>query len=338
MNDQERSVGENPDLDQFALAAGDDSNGEGECGVSLTESGNNDFEDLLADDAFGFEEFEEAGDDEFGLLGEEELEGFPGEPESGVDSLEAYGELDGYEGFEEESDELEDFAAQAAEPEADEFFGSFLPPGFGQLTGTLKNLTRLAGKLYGVAEAEELEMEGESDSEDELGDLEVPGLSLEDYALAEDLAAQAAAAECDGEAQSLVGGITIHIIAPAPFKIKKVAPIIIRRTTRLVRLLRNKKTPGRVLVRTVPTIIRRTVGSLVRKGRKGKPVTKRTAVRVLAKQTRRVLSSPKRTAAALVRNRVKRARLRRPLPRRRQPGRLSRRRQQRAVRRAERFV
>ena len=154
-------------------------------------------------------------------------------------------------------------------------------------------------------EDNELAVAEQGDSEDEMRALEVPGLSAANEALAEDLAAAAATTESDAEAQSLVGGITIHIIAPAPFRVKSVAPIIIRRTARLVRKLR-RSPRSRILIRTIPTITRRTVATLVRKARKGRPVNNRTAVRVLTKHTHRTLADPKRRATALARHRARR--------------------------------
>ena len=64
----------------------------------------------------------------------------------------------------------------------------------------------------------------------------------------------------------------------------------------------------RPAVRIVPTIIRHTAQTLKKRAAAGQPVTRRTAARVMAGQTRRVLSSPRMCAHALQRNiRAKRA-------------------------------
>jgi hypothetical protein len=55
-------------------------------------------------------------------------------------------------------------------------------------------------------------------------------------------------------------------------------------------------------VRAVPTIARRTAHTLARRARAGRPVTRRTAARVMAAQTRRVVGSPRACTVALGRN------------------------------------
>jgi hypothetical protein len=52
----------------------------------------------------------------------------------------------------------------------------------------------------------------------------------------------------------------------------------------------------------VPTIARRTAAVLSRRAAAGQPVTRRTAARVMANQTRRVLGNPRTCAAAIQRN------------------------------------
>ena len=69
----------------------------------------------------------------------------------------------------------------------------------------------------------------------------------------------------------------------------------------LVRLLRRRRIT-RPAIRVVPTIVTRTARILGTRAASGRPVTRRAAARVLAGQTRRVLSSPRRTAGALRRN------------------------------------
>jgi hypothetical protein len=65
-------------------------------------------------------------------------------------------------------------------------------------------------------------------------------------------------------------------------------------------LHRNPQT--RHLLRTVPGIARRTVGSIAHKVARGGHITPRTAVRTLARQTRRVLGTPAHRAHALRRH------------------------------------
>ena len=88
----------------------------------------------------------------------------------------------------------------------------------------------------------------------------------------------------------------------------KIAKVLTKATPKLTRgigkvakvLHRNPQT--RHLVVTVPSIARRTVGSLAHKAARGGHVTPHTAVRTLAKQTRRVLGTPLHRAQALSRH------------------------------------
>jgi hypothetical protein len=85
--------------------------------------------------------------------------------------------------------------------------------------------------------------------------------------------------------------------------VNRVAPQLTRGVTRIAgRLFRNPQT--RALLRTVPTIARRTVGTLARQAARGAPVTPRFAVRTLARQAAGVLSSPSRVAGTIRRSRV----------------------------------
>jgi hypothetical protein len=88
-------------------------------------------------------------------------------------------------------------------------------------------------------------------------------------------------------------------------KVAKAARAVTRSTPRLTRgvgtvargLYRNPQT--RHLLKTVPAIARRTVGSIARQAVHGRHITPRTAVRTLARQTRHVLGHPQRRKHAL---------------------------------------
>jgi hypothetical protein len=80
-----------------------------------------------------------------------------------------------------------------------------------------------------------------------------------------------------------------------------VLPHLVRGTAVLTRILRRRRIT-RPAVRTVPTIVRRTAQTLARRAAAGQPVTRRTAARVMATQTRRVIGSPRTCATALQRN------------------------------------
>ncbi|HUP28497.1 MAG TPA: hypothetical protein VM409_08695, partial [Chloroflexia bacterium] len=83
--------------------------------------------------------------------------------------------------------------------------------------------------------------------------------------------------------------------------LRRVLPHMVRGTAILTRILRQRRIT-RPAVRAVPTVVRRTTRVLTRRAAAGQPVTRRTAARVMATQTRRVLGSPRACAAAMQRN------------------------------------
>lgn len=80
--------------------------------------------------------------------------------------------------------------------------------------------------------------------------------------------------------------------------VSKVAPRLMRGVSNVTRtLFRNRRT--RPLVRAVPTIARRTMGTIARQTAAGRPVSPQMAQRVLARQTARVLGNPRQVQATL---------------------------------------
>ena len=278
------------------------------------------------------EGFEEMLEDEGAFEDDGAFEGEGLFDDEGFSDFEDDGEYGLGESYELDDEGFSDFEL---EPEADEFFGGLMR-GISSLARRVAPVLRTVAPIAiralgsGMFEDGEDEFDSEAgDSEDEMEAENVPGLGALDDALAEELAAAAAAAASDAEAQSLAGGITIHIMTPAPFKVKRLAPIIVKRSARLVKVLRRSRR-GRPLLKVLPKIKKKTVATLVRKARKGKKVTRKTAVRVLKKQARKVLSSPKKTAVALKRNKTVRRKLKRK--------KLARKLNKKAIRRAERFA
>jgi hypothetical protein len=85
--------------------------------------------------------------------------------------------------------------------------------------------------------------------------------------------------------------------------VNRVTPQLTRGVSRITRtLFRNPRT--RPLVRTIPSIARRTVANIARQAATGRPVTPQAALRALAQQTRTVLRSPRHRALALRRSRT----------------------------------
>jgi len=116
------------------------------------------------------------------------------------------------------------------------------------------------------------------------------------------MAAVASQARTEAEAEAMAGAAVATSISPADrAALRGVLPHIIRGTAILTRILRQRRIT-RPAVRTVPTIARRTASVLARRAAAGQPVTRRTAARVMANQTRRVLGNPRTCGAAIQRN------------------------------------
>jgi hypothetical protein len=83
--------------------------------------------------------------------------------------------------------------------------------------------------------------------------------------------------------------------------VNRVTPQLTRGVSQITRtLFRNPRT--RPLVRTIPSIARRTVAHIARQAATGRTVTPQTAVRTLAQQTRTILRSPRHRALAVRRS------------------------------------
>jgi hypothetical protein len=125
-------------------------------------------------------------------------------------------------------------------------------------------------------------------------------------ALMEHLAHAATEAESEEEAEAFIGALVplaarlLPRVAPA---IMRLTPGLVRGVAGITRTLRQNPTT-RPLVRAVPTIVRRTVSSIDRQSRAGRPVTPQQAVRLLARQTAQTISNPRQCAQAMQRSRV----------------------------------
>jgi hypothetical protein len=204
------------------------------------------------------------------------------------DELEALGELeDEDEGELEEEGEWEDEAGLEGE-------------------GWLGAIGNIASSLLG-------EEEGESEEEFELS----PIRKVYPDAMMEHLGELAAEAETEDEAAEhflpLIGmaaskllPVVAKAVAPAAKKmlprvaraVTKAAPHLTRSIGKVARKLhRNPQT--RHLLKVVPTIARRTVGSIARQAAGGRPITPGTAVHTLARQARKVLVHPRHRRHAL---------------------------------------
>jgi hypothetical protein len=149
----------------------------------------------------------------------------------------------------------------------------------------------------------ELEVEGEFEREIE-GELELEaeGPVTAQQAAGELMAAVASRAQTEAEAEAMAGAAAVAgLSATDRAALRRILPHLVRGVAILTRLLRRRRIT-RPVVRAVPTIVRRTAATLRRRAASGQPVTRRTAARVMANQTRRVIGSPRTCASALRRN------------------------------------
>jgi hypothetical protein len=166
-------------------------------------------------------------------------------------------------------------------------------------------LGRAVGSLEGEEELEtqESEMAAETsmESESEVA-AELAGPIAANEALAEMMAAVASRSASEAEAEAMIGAAAMTVISPRDrAALRRILPHLVRGTAILTRILRQRR-GTRPVVRVVPSIVRRTTRTLMRRAASGRPVTRRTAARVMATQTRRLLGSPHVCAAALRRN------------------------------------
>jgi hypothetical protein len=168
-------------------------------------------------------------------------------------------------------------------------------PGFGTALGATAG-----GALGGLLPQREFEDEFEWELEGEVNQ------SQQRYtdALMEHLGQAAATAESEAEAEAFIGAL----LPLAAQLIPRVAPAIMRNAPNLIsglaaatRNLRRSPTT-RPLVRAIPTIVRRTAASMNQQQAQGVPVTPKTAVQTLAKQTYGVIGNPQRSVQALKRS------------------------------------
>ena len=248
----------------------------------------------------------EHGEHEF----EAELEHEHGEHEFEGELEHEYGEHE-FEGELEHEHGEHEFEGELEHEHGEQFFG--------KIFRGVRQLARVAAPIVGKVVAGALpgpfgalagqglnallrEHEHEHEHEHELGEHEVSHELGEHEAMAEAMAQYAAQAEHELEAEAMVGAATtITISARDRRALRRFVPRLVRGAAILTRILRLRRRT-RPLVCAVPTIVRRTVRALRRSAAAGRPITRRRAGAIMARQTRRVLSSPRYSAAVLRRN------------------------------------
>jgi len=186
----------------------------------------------------------------------------------------------------------------------------------GEGEGWLGAIGNVVGSLLGEGEDED-EGEFEDEFEDELEDEVSPTRKIFPDAMMEHLGELASEAETEDEAAEhflpLIGmaaskllPVVARAVAPAAKKllpkiaraVTKAAPHLTKKIGSVARTLhRNPQT--RHLLKVVPSIARRTVGTVARQAAHGRRITPQGAVRTLAKQARRILTHPGQRKHAL---------------------------------------
>jgi len=124
----------------------------------------------------------------------------------------------------------------------------------------------------------------------------------ETQAIGEMMAAVAANAATDTEAEAQIGGaIAISLTPEERRALRDFLPAITRGAAVLTRVLRRHPATRRAVPAVVP-IVKRTAIVLKNKADQGRPVTKSVAAKTMARQTRKVLGTPSVCAKAIQRN------------------------------------
>jgi hypothetical protein len=199
---------------------------------------------------------------------------------------------------------------------ASSLLGMIPIPGVGAIAGPLAGKLTAALVQEGEMEAVQMEAEffGNNEAEAEVANTE----TAHEAALTEFLAAQAAEATTEAEAEAAIAAtlpITISIMGGRK-ALRPVMPVMAQATGRLTREMRKHGSTGNQILRMIPTIQRQTAATLKAAARSGQPINSATAVKAMADATHRVLSNPHRVQKAIVRNAVLRQSTAPPNPRR----------------------
>lgn len=199
-------------------------------------------------------------------------------------------------------------AIQELESEEEEEAYSLEAEGESEFLNTIMNL---AQKVLGSPDMQEAESEAEFESEyeeEEEGEEEFANPQARWYpeALMEHLGHLAAEAESEAEAESFIAAaipLAAQLLPKAIPLLTKAAPKLIKAAGKLTRTLRrNPRT--RKLVRTVPRMLKRTVGRMAQQSARGRRVTPTTATRTFRREATQVIGNPAQCAHAWRSNRA----------------------------------
>lgn len=139
--------------------------------------------------------------------------------------------------------------------------------------------------------------QSESESEAELKFAAAPSNEYE--VMMENMAYRASQSESEAEAEAFIGAllpVAARLFPKASNQlIASVTPTLIEGVSQMAQVLHH--TPkSRPLLRTMPQIVIRTMGTLANQINQGKPLSRTTTLRVLAGNTARILDNPSRVA------------------------------------------
>ena len=171
-----------------------------------------------------------------------------------------------------------------------------------QISALFHQLGRAFAQGESEAATQEAHLFGANEFETEVAANEV----AQQAALTEVMAAEASHTESESEAQALLGAalpISMRVMG-GRIGIRRLTPALLRVNAQLVLNLHRQGTPGRQLLRVMPTVQRRTVSTLGAMQRSGQPVTPAVAANVMKGHAARVLTTPHICRKALTRNMI----------------------------------
>jgi len=259
------------------------------------------------------DEFEDEGEDFLGGL----LKGLGGA--LGMGDGEFEDEFEGEDEFEDEvlggvptaQGEFEDeqflpllAAAAPLAAKALPLAAKFLPGAMSAISGLFGRRRRRVRRREGEYEGEyEDELEYELEYEDES-----PAAPMtKNEAIAQTMAAAAARTPSTHEAEALIGAATVMMITPREQAVLQrlvpdIVPKLVQVNSILTRMARRRQGTQPIVTILPTAVTRATVRPLVRRARRGQPVTRSTVGRVVQTQTRRALTQPTVAARAAQRN------------------------------------